>query len=257
MAELRRANHLWSSDSIHLRKVLYIPLDNPSHLSVIKPLIDLDEPMSKPPSEPYHCKSDNTTIRRIPASQLSFFPPPSKPSVPRNMNSHDLIYNQPSYVSAPSSVRSGPSSGSGSPGHPSRALASILTALPMAASTRDTIIARLSLESERTSASDDQEHELDEVHAPARDKRNGGNTYSTRSRSLSSPRFAPRSISPSTPVNHQKSWIHTDVVEAHAPIRTVQLEPSPDMKLPPRIPKHKSRSSELVESGVDELAPRR
>ena len=34
LADLRRANHLWASDSIHLRKVLYIPF----HLSTRKDL---------------------------------------------------------------------------------------------------------------------------------------------------------------------------------------------------------------------------
>jgi len=249
IAELRKANHLWASDSIHFRKILYIPLDDTSHPNRVKPLIDLEEPTAS--SDPYHDKSHTSTIRRIPASQLSFFPPPAKPSARSAENSDD-----PSFMRPGSGYGSG--SGSASPTQHSRALSSILTAFPFAASTRGTIVTRLSFDSERTSMSDDQEHELDEVRTSPLTARpwlrssseiaHRTSTSSTRSK---------RSISPATPVDHRKSWAHTDATEQHAAIRTVQLEPSPAMKLPSLTIKPKSQPRTPAGRGVDELGPRR
>lgn len=260
MGELRKANHLWASDSIHLRKVLYIPLDGPSHPNVVKPLIDLEEPTSVSPSDPYHGKSYTSTIRRVPASQLSFFPPPSKPSAPPSASSDDVFYDQSPYASSPSFKRPGSGSGSGSPAQTSRALTSILTAFPISASTRDTIIARLSFDSERNSISDDQEHELEEVRTSSQTERPNLQPSSSsdritrrttpssrshpRSHLISSPQFAPRSISPSTPVDHRKSWTHSDATEPLTTIRTVQLEPSPAMRVPLFTVKPKLRQGE-------------
>ena len=265
LAELRKANHLWSSDSIHLRKALYIPLDGSSYSSRVKPLIDLDEPTPTSSSDLYHDKSHTSTIRRIPVSQLSFFPPPAKPSAPPNANSGDPFDNRYSYTPPlPSSKRSGSGSGSGSPAQHSRALTSILTAFPIAASTRDTIIARLSFDSERSSMSEGQGHELDEVRTSSltarpslrsssfHDEMGRRTSPSTTRPRLSSPKFAPRSVSPPTPVD-RKSWTHTDATESHAPIRTVQLEPSPAMTVPTRSVRLKSRPRELGGLNVDEL----
>jgi len=268
MAELRKANHLWSSDSIHLRKILYIPLDGPSYSNGVKSLIDLEESTSTSSQDLYQGKSHTSTIRRIPASQLSFFPPPANPSALPNAKSndpHDVQYSYPS--ASPSSKRSGTGSGSGSPAQHSRTLTSILTAFPIAASTRDTIIARLSFDSER---SDVQGHELDEVRTSPLTARRRLQSPSfhdeierrtspsaTRSRLMSSPNFAPRSVSPTTPVDHQKSWTHTDVTESRAPIRTVQLEPSPAMTVPSRTVRLKSRPRELVVLEADGLDGRK
>jgi hypothetical protein len=261
LAELRKANHLWSSDSIHLRKALYIPLDGSSYSNRVKPLIDLDEPTPTSSSDLYHDKSHTSTIRRIPVSQLSFFPPPAKPSAPPNANSGDpSAYTPP----LPSSKRSGSGSGSGSPAQHSRTLTSILTAFPIAASTRDTIIARLSFDSERSSMSEGQGHELDEVRTSSltarpslrsssfHDEMGHRTSPSTTRPRLSSPKFAPRSVSPPTPVD-RKSWTHTDATESHAPIRTVQLEPSPAMTVPTRSVRLKLRPRELGGLNVDEL----
>lgn len=266
LAELRKANHLWSSDSIHLRKVLYIPLDSSSYSSRVKPLIDLDEPTPTSSSDLYHDKSHTSTIRRIPASQLSFFPPPAKPSAPPNVNSSDPFDNRYSYTPPlPSSKRSVSGSGSGSPAQHSRALTTILTAFPIAASTRDTIIARLSFDSERPPMSEGQGHELDEVRTSSltarpspwsssfQDEIGRRTSPSSIRPRLSSPKFAPRSVSP-TPVDHRKSWTHTDVTESHTPIRTVQLEPSPAMTVPTRSVTLKSRPRELGGLDVDELS---
>jgi hypothetical protein len=261
MGELRKANHLWASDSIHLRKVLYIPIDDPSHPNGVKPLIHLEESTSVSPPDLYHGKPQTSTIRRVPASQLSFFPPPSKPSAPPSASSDVVFYDQSPYASSlPSFKRPGSGSGSGSPAQTSRALTSILTAFPISASTRDTIIARLSFDSDRHSISDDQEHELDEVRTSSQTERPSVRPPSfpdritrrttpssrshPRSHLVSSPQFAPRSISPSTPVDHRKSWTHSDATEPLTAIRTVQLEPSPAMRVPLFTAKPKLRQGD-------------
>ncbi|KAF8828590.1 hypothetical protein HHX47_DHR3000394 [Lentinula edodes] len=108
----------------------------------------------------------SSAIRRIPASELSFFPPssrtsalsnsssPSPLSQPRPSNSR-IIHNRHATTPAPS-------------------LNTILTALPIAASTRDTIIARLSFDSPSSSYNDQERepylnghegHELADVQA--------------------------------------------------------------------------------------------
>ena len=96
LPELRRANQLWTSDSIHIRKVLYIPVDKTRQaIYVREALIDsTPRPDRQSPSHAQHSSSrrdspppaeanlpdiGKLTIRRIPASQLSYFPPPSNP----------------------------------------------------------------------------------------------------------------------------------------------------------------------------------
>ncbi|TBU39603.1 FAD/NAD(P)-binding domain-containing protein [Dichomitus squalens] len=98
LADLRRANQLWTSDSIHLRKVLYIPVDKTRQARQLREaLIDrsLPKESSIPETEPNSVSetvSDITpsvealpdigklTLRRVPASQLSYFPPPTHAS---------------------------------------------------------------------------------------------------------------------------------------------------------------------------------
>lgn len=91
MADLRKANQLWPSDPIHLRKVLYIPLDKSqkakdlvlTHLESTSQsgsqteLVDTtsgtdndNRTLSPPPPTPLN-------IQRVPVSRLSFFPPSS------------------------------------------------------------------------------------------------------------------------------------------------------------------------------------
>ncbi len=99
LAELRRANQLWTSDSIHLRRVLYIPVDKTRHAKQLR--TTLIELTLNPSSTSSSIHSDATvfdtnirrpttidhelpdigklTIRRVPASQLSFFPPSNHP----------------------------------------------------------------------------------------------------------------------------------------------------------------------------------
>ncbi|KAJ3848454.1 peptidoglycan-binding LysM domain protein [Lentinula lateritia] len=178
LTELRRANHLWSSDTIHLRNVLYIPLEKTSlPPPTVTPSFasSLDEPtsfyshkstFSEDSQSPTATTISSSAIRRIPASELSFFPPPSRtsalsnssspspPSQPRLSNSR-TIHIRHATTPAPS-------------------LNTILTALPIAASTRDTIIARLSFDSPSSSYNDQERepylngyegHELADVQA--------------------------------------------------------------------------------------------
>ncbi|KAJ3899823.1 peptidoglycan-binding LysM domain protein [Lentinula edodes] len=178
LTELRRANHLWSSDSIHLRNILYIPLEKTSlPPPTVTPSFatSSDEPASfyshkftvpEASQSPTATTISSSAIRRIPASELSFFPPssrtsalsnsssPSPLSQPRPSNSR-IIHNRHATTPAPS-------------------LNTILTALPIAASTRDTIIARLSFDSPSSSYNDQERepylnghegHELADVQA--------------------------------------------------------------------------------------------
>ncbi|KAL7284437.1 hypothetical protein ACG7TL_001727 [Trametes sanguinea] len=102
LAELRRANQLWPSDPIHLRETLYIPVDkarNVRHLRSIElrntedtanqasihsndvdVVVRNDHVSSQ--STPSHAQEQQYTLRRVPASQLAFFPPPSNHSSP-------------------------------------------------------------------------------------------------------------------------------------------------------------------------------
>lgn len=97
LADLRRANQLWTTDPIHLRKVLYIPLDKSQKAKelVLTQLESANMPATSPDpnisfestssgddhSDPNtlspSVSSTQLTIRRIPTSQLSYFPPAS------------------------------------------------------------------------------------------------------------------------------------------------------------------------------------
>ncbi|KAG9004464.1 hypothetical protein FRB94_002335 [Tulasnella sp. JGI-2019a] len=113
LSDLRKANKLWASDTIHLRKTLLIPLDSRKFKSsTIDALIALEEeseatapatsqgeghdripkldfhspPRTKPASaDPDESSGPNSlretaTIKRVPVSQLSFFPPSTSTS---------------------------------------------------------------------------------------------------------------------------------------------------------------------------------
>ncbi|QRV79587.1 LysM domain protein [Ceratobasidium sp. AG-Ba] len=104
LAEIRKANKLWASDSIHLRSVLYIPLTPNLKLeyNTNGNLIDLHTPnkernldlssepssSSEPPPTP---DLDVPTIQHVPATELSFFPPPTtSPRKPSNTRARTL-----------------------------------------------------------------------------------------------------------------------------------------------------------------------
>ncbi|KAJ7020011.1 peptidoglycan-binding LysM domain protein [Mycena alexandri] len=260
MADLRRANHLWSSDPIHLRKVLYIPLDKTSRAKDLtpEPLLvsteDMDQAAAASPTRP-----DNTapmsTIRRIPASQLSFFPPharsqePDPPSPPAQA---------PARIKHPHSrharYATTPSSTPGTASSPS--LTSILTALPIQPSTRDTIIARLSYDSTGTTNSSfsdpDEGHELDDVRRGASlDSIFPSHEDATPKSRSRDPGAGPGSSATLTRAHARTASASSVYVNGAAqyrragPLRTVQLEPSPVMQLPFATLRRKGKTSEF------------
>ncbi|OBZ70526.1 hypothetical protein A0H81_09343 [Grifola frondosa] len=209
LAELRRANQLWASDSIHLRKVLYIPIekarptkqfradliDSSISASSLEPPFELapnartkDGDLPGPSRE---AALDKFTFRRIPVSQLSFFPPSSNtaalfdtPSSHTHPRTHKLVSSRSAlplvYTESNSSTHSTSSNASSSPprfaSHAARSHVhspgSLLTVNPIriAQSARDALIARLSIESGSaagSTANDDQEwgHEMEDVSA--------------------------------------------------------------------------------------------
>lgn len=282
MANLRRANQLWTSDSIHRREVLYIPVDEASRAQEYiseSPLITFtpDERTSPPTTPPRATsasayerensepspRSPSASVRRIPTKQLSYFPP----SLHKSVSSSAASDVPPSSVGGskvfPNWYNSSPASNS---------LTSILTALPIAASTRDDLITRLSFDSVSSSFSDrsrmsrvnsdeDDGHELNEVKRPSPDRVDNSeacedSTVRTSkatlrmTQALSSAKKASDTPSLShSRTSHQRSHSsmsppHFYVSQANETyIRTSQLEPSPGMKLPSFSSKSVGRSS--------------
>ncbi|KAJ2990708.1 hypothetical protein NUW54_g8392 [Trametes sanguinea] len=100
LTELRRANQLWPSDPIHLRETLYIPVDKARNVRHLRSdelkhgenaakqrssyITDASGNPSGSSQAGSHTEEQHYTLRRVPASQLAFFPPPSHhPSPPR------------------------------------------------------------------------------------------------------------------------------------------------------------------------------
>ncbi|PFH49755.1 carbohydrate-binding module family 50 protein [Amanita thiersii Skay4041] len=261
LAELRRVNHLWASDSIHLRDVLYIPLemalrfrpplfsvgddeDNNDHLHLAGPSkVEEDDKTDWPTS---------VIVQRVPVSQLSFFPSAkstsqlvrdepistsSKPVVPPKRSDHQ--YHARNHASQSSS------------------LTSLLTALPIAASTRDDIVARLSFDSISSSYDDrsqnqsdnEENHELRDVAAtrsssiPSDDPLDQESMNNPHTSKVDYYALHSRKISISPP-NAASSKQRHDLTSSSPPssyipssssfgfIRTSQLEPSPGMQIP-------------------------
>ncbi|KAJ3491260.1 hypothetical protein NLI96_g837 [Meripilus lineatus] len=205
LANLRRANQLWATDSIHFRQELYIPLEFIHKSKQAK--FSLDEfnlngsssqegsPESQSTQIPHGGMDTgvgvggNVTLRRVPASQLSFFPRPttsasvSTPDVfstsqtlPRSLQSTSRRPDLPTGFSSGHLSTAPPGfmlpslpipSASNTSILPTRSqISSLFSTLPFAPSTRDTIIARLSLDSGAstpTQSSDDQDLELEDV----------------------------------------------------------------------------------------------
>ncbi|KAF8647055.1 hypothetical protein AX16_006892 [Volvariella volvacea WC 439] len=262
MADLRKANKLWISDSIHLRNVLYIPIENAARAkeyileSKLLSLSTSDENKTSPPnpSEPFaggssdaspqsHATPSNLgTIRRVPATQLSFFPPPSQSPTktaskrtPFDHQGRNHLYNSPSNAFGRYATV------------PSHSLTSLLTALPISASTRDTIMARLSFDStssgtseSRPSDLDDalhERHELSDVHPRSLEGIFGFYPKNGRgpspSRTPKPPNSPPPKASGHPASYHPRSALTpSSYIPTRTQVRTVQLEPSPIMELP-------------------------
>ncbi|KAK0455510.1 peptidoglycan-binding LysM domain protein [Desarmillaria tabescens] len=273
LADLRRSNHLWTSDSIHLRKVLYIPLDKcsrpqdlitngePFDISLMSAASDATDLNGYRPdlstlnrhatanghdTDPKHHtiagKSPSLKLRRVPISQLSFFPPSaSKPNPPNRS------------TKPPSTIPSRPSIHTRYTSSPSNSLGTLFTALPIPVSTRDTIISRLSLDSSTSSSCSDRDREAEdgerlELDDVPIERRRYASEDGISSQFPMTPRPPYRttngikssSSSPPSPTRirgsiamestHARSYhpLHSSTVH----VRNVQLEPSPGMQLP-------------------------
>ncbi|TEB38521.1 hypothetical protein FA13DRAFT_1770737 [Coprinellus micaceus] len=238
LPELRRANQLWASDSIHLRKVLYIPIDRAkrAHEYIVAGL-----QRSAPPSPPpwtrciYHSHSvhevrplhtlhpparpgvSNPRIQKMPASQLSFFPPSTNPSrvqtpaaTPSPVKTEFNTQRAP-YLKPNAGTRTGSS--------PANSLSSLLNTFPIAASTRDEIVSRLSFDS------------LVEGHLIP--------PHATQARPLLST-SPPSSYVPQQPYNPY--------------VRTQQLEPSPVMQIPSKGGRAVGRTQSLGRASSKDFA---
>ena len=272
LANLRRANQLWPSDSIHLRDVLYIPIEQALRAHEFMPksqLISVTSESQEPdafvhvPVSPLTEESIQPTptspqipIRRIPSSQLTFFPPSS------NKNLEYNLFQDAGTPLHPTETHKSPAGSNNryisSP--PSNSLSSILTALPIAASTRDEIITRLSFDSvsssfsdrSRTNSDENIGHELDDV---AKHRSSlipvcqdvdemlmptpKASQHPFHSEILQSQLASRITSSSSLPKNsHVRSLSSTStprfyVSQAYeTSVRTYQMEPSPDMQLP-------------------------
>lgn len=150
--DLRRTNQLWPSDPIHLRKVLYIPLEKACHSKQFRTTFHLDKGNETGLTEVDRARTEkerdgagisekhalnSLTIIRIPSSQLSFFPPASSTSgsaesrsksgahtLPRAMNA---IPNRAALPVSFTSSRSSPRPRRSPPTAPSSYSASIST----------------------------------------------------------------------------------------------------------------------------------
>ncbi|KAJ6498799.1 peptidoglycan-binding LysM domain protein [Mycena sanguinolenta] len=264
MADLRRANHLWSSDPIHLRKVLYIPLDKTSRKELDPtPLVSTEDmEQAQPTSVQADTMESMATIRRIPVSQLSFFPPPSRPQEPETP---PPLAELPPRTKHPHSrharYATSPASSSALPGTASSpSLTSILSALPIQPSTRDTIIARLSYDSTGSSSYSDHNegHELDDV-------RRGTSLDFTFPSNEATPKARPRDTA-AGPSTFARSHARTSSASMYGgggaqyrrvgPPRTVQLEPSPVMQLPFGTMRRKTRTGGQMNGDFDLLGVR-
>src|ERR1700722_9045210 len=218
MTELRRANHLWSHDSIHLRHTLYIPLKN-----------EQDNPFPE---------SSIAPMRRVPASQLSFFPPPSKllidlstpPPSPTlkqaKLPGHVRSATLPSIpISTSTTMRraaaatiattNAAAAAAASHSQRQRTVSSILSAIPIAA--------RLSLDSVRSGSDEGMEHELDDV----------SRKDSVRAFTAPAHRFPPRERKLRERNGRDPLYRHPAPPPPLPPSpRTLQLQPSASMQLP-------------------------
>lgn len=204
LPDIRRWNQLWPSDSIHLRKVLYIPFDKARHAKQFR-IIFVDADQSVVESESAQSQSGSTvipadedlphedtrahlTVVRVPVTQLSFFPPPlTPPSARRSASLADhqtFSYGAHSSSERPalptsflSSSSSLPTSSSLGPPYTSlgfsfgdRAQNRSLGLGSLWTSARATFVERLSLDSNSATSTQSEDmdcaHELEDIKSP-------------------------------------------------------------------------------------------
>ncbi|KAF8517634.1 hypothetical protein JB92DRAFT_2167578 [Gautieria morchelliformis] len=263
LATLRSANKLWTHDTIHLRQVLYIPIQavaankakhthsssraRPEHLS--HSLHSTSEihtraiPRIHSSSSDWNVSVDSetaaahtispgspSTIKRIPLSELSFFPPSSISTLssPR----HTQLRTQNQSPPLRSKFDGADMSSSSFPhlsirGPPRFGLANFW------AGAKDEIISRLSFDSTRGSSDASEEHdfELDVVRPYG--KLPHRYSYSTAEGNREQD-MIPHSNGTAIPVHsvtEQDSVFLSNPGKSNV-VRTVQLQPSPKMVIP-------------------------
>lgn len=222
MADLRKANQMWPSDSIHLRKSLNVPVNKASKL---RPL-DVDAPI-----EVLRTSSSSTAsleavpdIRRIPASHLSFFPQGSL----SDASFIDTVATDTRRPHISGQFNSGDSGSS-----------SIFSTLPKAFPiAKEAIMSRLSLDSGGTPPKEEQEHEMgvvgrnygiNGVRSDVPRQRRGVEVDSGTSRTSSQGLREGRRAGSR---NYDAYGVGEERGRASTVIRTSQLEPSPEMLVP-------------------------
>lgn len=257
VTELRRANQLWASDSIHLRRVLYVPLDKAHHadLETVASLLaqrnECDESVvrARAPGSHHldpHASDSSPVVQRIPSTSLSFFPPPSsRPNTPppgihfTSSVSSTTPFHSRSH--SPATFATPPRVPSLASNLRSTAISSIFSILPLNASTRDEIMSRLSIDSISNSttgtASDEDEHELTTVPTTPKRNTNGSALISAAPLAIGSRRKSPAPTwlsQPSDPNGYREPSSRNveQIALASSPIHTTQMQPAPTMQLP-------------------------
>lgn len=264
--ELRRANQLWASDSIHLRRVLYVPLDKARHadLETVASLLARRTEggdTARAPSPASHIDpqtSDSSPIvQRIPSSSFSFFPPPtSRASTPPPGTSYSSVSSTTPFHSrahSPATVSTPPRVPSLASNLRSTAISSFFSILPINASTRDEIMSRLSVDSVSNSttgtASDEDEHELTTVPATPKLRASASASTSAAPLAMGSRRrkSPPRTwLSRSSDPSGYREPYARDVEQialASSPIHTTQMQPAPTMQLPQSMSRSPSKGT--------------
>jgi len=231
MADLRKANQMWPSDSIHLRKSLNVPVNKARKLKKL----NVDAPTEDQRTSSSSSTASHETmpdIRRIPVSHLSFFPqgPPPDAS-PINTAATNPQRPRTSGQSNPSGSGLSPSP------NPSSIFSTLPRAFPIA---KDAIMSRLSLDSGGTPPNEEQEHEMgvvgrgagaDGIHSNVSQQRRdvGIDSESTGRASDRGLRDGRQTRSR----NYDAYRIgEEERKRVSTVIRTSQLEPSPEMLLP-------------------------
>ena len=265
LAALRSANKLWANDTIHLRQVLYVPiraiatgkeksipnsarawLEHPSHSLHSAPEVHTQTfPPIRRTSSDRNTNTDleitalqasavrtvsasTSIIRRVPLSELSFFPPPSTSALssPRNTSLRTKPQSPPSLSKSDNTGTLSPSFSS----HSIRVTPAFgLVSLWNGA--KDEIISRLSFDSTRGSSDASEEHDVElDVVRPR-----GG--VQGRSRSIDSDQeqeLIPQSDGTAIAmhsITEQNSFI-INTPRKPKVVRTIQLQPSPKMVIP-------------------------
>ncbi|KAI0256350.1 hypothetical protein BJV78DRAFT_1278855 [Lactifluus subvellereus] len=256
VTELRRANQLWASDSIHLRQVLYVPLDKARHanLEAVASLLaqgsDGEDTARDSVSLSDQCSLDpSPVVRRVPPTSLSFFPPPSSSAsaLPEARSTPMSPSHSPAAISTP------PRGSNMTSNLRANALSSLFSVLPINASTRDEIMSRLSIDSVSNSTtgttSDEGEHELTPV--PATPKPRSDTSVPIPGPFLTNPRRKRPartwlSDSDSRDADGRQEPSARDVEHialASSPIHTTQMQPAPVMQLPDYIMRSPSKGA--------------